>query len=108
MRFSNNRNSAFATIRLFVAMTCSLIWVGCSSQPIVPEAKNVKLTHDQPAKDCREIGPVQGSVKSTRGTIEQAIEDMKLDAARKGANFIRMGAVSAIGTSASGTAFQCP
>ncbi|MES2963681.1 MAG: DUF4156 domain-containing protein [Bdellovibrionota bacterium] len=85
-----------------------LILSSCSSQPIVPEGKNVKISRENPSESCREIGTVQGSVKTAVGTIEQAIEDMKLDAARKGANFVRMEATSALGTSASGTAFQCP
>lgn len=81
---------------------------GCSSRPIVPEAKNIKLARENPAKDCVELGKVQGTVRTAQGTIEQAIEDMKLDAARKGANYVRMESTSAYGTSASGTAFQCP
>lgn len=80
----------------------------CSHQAIIPEAKNVKLQREDPPKNCVEIGKVQGSVSSAHGKIEQAIEDMKLDAARKGANFVRMEATSSYGTSASGTAFQCP
>lgn len=80
----------------------------CSSQPIIPAAKNIKLARENPGKNCVEIGKVQGSVQTKSGTIEDAIEDMKLDAARKGANYVRMEATSAYGTSASGTAFQCP
>jgi hypothetical protein len=91
-----------------VFSTLILIFAGCSSQPIVPEAKNVKISREDPSKKCVELGKVQGSVQTASGTVEQAIEDMKLDAARKGANFIRMEATSAYGTSASGTAFQCP
>ena len=74
----------------------------------MPEAKNIKLSRENPDKDCREIGRVQGSVSTTKGTLEQAIEDMKLDAAKKGANYVRMESTSAYGTSASGTAYQCP
>ena len=81
---------------------------GCSSKPIIPEAKNVKVARENPSGRCRELGPVQGSVSTVHGTIEQAIEDMRLDAARKGANYVRMESTSAIGTSASGTAFDCP
>jgi hypothetical protein len=80
----------------------------CTSQPIIPDAKNIKLARENPSPKCVEIGKVQGSVSSVHGTIEQAIEDMKLDAARKGANYVRMESTSAYGTSASGTAFQCP
>lgn len=98
-----------STVLQTVAASLSLLGIAaCSSQPIVPEGKNVKITRDNPPESCREIGAVQGSVKTAVGTIEQAIEDMKLDAARKGANFVRMEATSALGTSASGTAYQCP
>ncbi len=93
---------------LFTSVTSLLLLANCGSHPIVPDAKNVTVTRGRIAKDCREIGSVQGSVISANGTIEQAIDDMKLDAARKGANYIQMGSTSAYGTSASGTAFFCP
>jgi hypothetical protein len=96
----------FVTIGLMFGLLEVL--TSCSSQPIIPEAKNVKLARENPSKDCVEIGKVQGSVKSVHGTVEQAIEDMKLDAARKGANYVRMEATSGYGTSTAGTAFQCP
>jgi hypothetical protein len=82
--------------------------VACSSQPIIPEAKNIKISRDNPPSDCREIGKVQGSVATSKGTLEDAIEDMKLDAARKGATYVRMESTGSYGTSASGTAYQCP
>lgn len=94
-----------------IALFCASVTVAlsaCSSQPILPEAKNIELSRENPDSDCVEIGKVQGSVSTNKGTIEQAIEDMKLDAARKGANYVRMEATSALGTSVSGTAFQCP
>jgi hypothetical protein len=81
---------------------------GCSHQPVIPEAKNVKIARENPDDDCREIGRVTGQVKTMSGSIEQAIDDMKLDAARRGANFVRMEATGAMGTSVSGTAYQCP
>jgi hypothetical protein len=80
----------------------------CSSTPVVPAAKNVKVSRDDADKDCREIGPVQGTVQTKSGTIEEAIEDMKLDAARKGANYVRMETTSSYGTSSQGTAYYCP
>lgn len=94
----------------FSLLACGLasLFTACSSQPIIPEAKNIKLSRENPSAKCVEIGRVQGSVTSAHGSIEQAIEDMKLDAARKGANYVRMEATSAYGTSASGTAYQCP
>lgn len=80
----------------------------CSSKPIIPDGKNVKISRENPKEDCQDLGRVQGSVPTIKGTIEQAIEDMKMDASRKGANYIRMETTSAIGTSVMGTAFFCP
>ena len=85
-----------------------LFLFGCASEPIIPEAKNVKVSRESPDKKCEQVGPVQGSVSTNKGTIEQAVEDMRLDAARKGANYVRMETTSAYGTSVSGMAFHCP
>ena len=91
----------------FVAALVLMIATGCSSHPVKPTADSVKVSRDDADKDCVEIGTVQGSVATTKGTVEDAIEDMKLDAARKGANYVQMGAASALGTSVSGTAYKC-
>ncbi len=85
-----------------------LILAGCSHQAIVPEAKNVHLQREAPSKDCRNLGHVEGNVIHANGKIEDAIEDMKLDAARKGANLVQMGETSALGKNVAGIAFQCP
>ena len=80
----------------------------CSHQPVVPDAKNVEVAREEAGSKCVELGRVSGSVSTVNGTIEQAIEDMKLDAARKGANFVKMESTGAMGTSATGIAYQCP
>ncbi len=101
MRFQKHMNFGITV------MTLSLM-IACSSQPVIPEAKNVKVSREDADSDCKDLGPVQGSVSTAKGTIEQALEDMKLDAARKGANYVRMQATSAMGASVSGTAYMCP
>lgn len=80
----------------------------CSSHPVLPEAKDVTVSREEPDEECKNLGPVQGTVQTKNGTPEQALEDMKKDAARKGANYIRMEAQSAYGTSTRGTAYFCP
>lgn len=82
--------------------------VGCGSHPIKPESENVKITRDDADEDCREIGPVEGRNSSVKGTFEQALEDLKIDAARKGANFVKIGATSGTGTAVHGVAYFCP
>ncbi len=94
-------------LQKIVALLLLGLLTACSHQPLIPEAKNIKVARENPGKGCEEIGPVQGSVSSVHGTVEQAIEDMKLDAARKGANFVRLETASAVGTSVRGTAYQC-
>lgn len=79
----------------------------CSSHPIKPEADNVKVSRDEADKDCKEIGEVQGRVKNVNGKFEEALEDLKLDAARKGANFVQIKQTGALGQSVSGTAYFC-
>lgn len=85
----------------------SAFFVACSSHPIKPEADNVKVSRDDADKDCQEIGPVEGRVKNVNGKFEEALEDMKLDAARKGANYIHMKQTGALGQAVSGTAYFC-
>lgn len=95
---------------LLIALATAFAWmtVSCSSAPIKPAAENVEVKREAPnLEDCREVGPVQGTVKTKSGTFEQALEDMKLDAARKGANFVHMEQTSAYGSSTRGTAYFC-
>ena len=93
----------------FIILTCAIFSLAaCSSHPIKPEAKNVETSRDDADEDCKSLGKVQGSVMSAKGTFEQALEDLKLDAARKGANFVKIGKTSAMGTSVQGEAFFCP
>lgn len=80
----------------------------CGSHPIKPEGENVKITREAiDDDDCKEIGPVEGRVSSAKGTFEQALEDLKLDAARKGANRVKIETTSGTGTAVRGVAYFC-
>ncbi len=92
----------------FTMLSALFAFSSCSHQAIVPEAKNVKIQREAPSKNCRNLGHVEGNVIHATGKIEDAIEDMKLDAARKGANFVQMGETSALGKNVAGVAYQCP
>ena len=99
-----NRNSINLALALVVGFLCN----ACSHEALVPDAKNVTVQREPVNAKCVEIGKVQGSVATTTGTIEQAIEDMKLDASRRGANYVHMESTGAMGTSVSGIAYHCP
>lgn len=99
---------AVLTLALMTLLSLN-IFVGCASQPppVKPAASNVTATRDEPAKNCKEISNVEGRVKNVNGTFEEALEDLKLDAARKGANFVKIEQTGAIGKSVRGVAYLC-
>lgn len=80
----------------------------CSSVPVLPEDIKVKASREPADEDCKEMGPVKGSTLTSQGSSQEALEDMKKDAALKGANYVVVGSYSAAGTSVSGVAYQCP
>ena len=97
---------SFFQMLFIVGVSFSLL--SCRSHPVVPEGKNVKVSRDEASKDCKDLGRVQGSLIGTKPDLEKAIENMKQDAANKGANYVRMETASSYGTSVSGTAYFCP
>ncbi len=95
----------------FILASAFGIWVfgaGCRSHEILPEKIEVKVTRDEPSKDCKLIGPVEGRAAGIKGTSEEALADLKTDAARKGANFVQYAQASALGTALRGTGYFCP
>ncbi len=96
---------------LFIAsaLACAAAIAGCSSSPpIKPEGKNIKVTRDEVDEDCKDLGLVEGRNMSVNGTFEQALEDLKSDAALKGANVVKLESTSGTGTAVRGQAYLCP
>lgn len=98
----------FSFTKKTIVFAGTLFFVACGSHPIKPVGENIKVSREDAASDCREIGAVEGRNQAVTGTFEQALEDLKLDAARKGANFVRIGQTSGTGTAVRGTAYFCP
>jgi hypothetical protein len=93
-------------IALFLSVA-SLMY--CSSTPIIPSAKSIKISREMPKDpECKNLGRVQGKTIGVKPDLEGAVEDMKKEAAYKGANFLVMETASAYETAVSGTAFYCP
>jgi hypothetical protein len=90
---------------IYVLLAGSLF--SCSSQPVIPEGENVKVSREAPGENCINLGPVTGTVRGTKPDVEKAIEDMKQEAANKGANYVKMETASSYGTSVRGTAYDC-
>lgn len=91
-----------------IAMMMAALLVGCASQPLVPAAENVKVQREDVAADCENLGALEGRNSDLRGNVEKAIEDLRLEAARKGATHVRLEATSGYGNSVRGVAYRCP
>lgn len=92
---------------LFIGTFIGALLTSCSSHPIKPESKNVEVSRNAAGKSCKEIGRVEGRTKNIKGTFEEALEDLKLDAARKGANYVQIEQTGAMGQSVAGLAYFC-
>ncbi len=96
--------------KIFLVALVALVvaFAACSSAPPVkPEADNVKVSRDPADENCKEIGPVEGRNSSAKGTFDNALEDLKTDAAGKGANYVQIRQSGAMGTSVRGIAYLC-
>lgn len=92
----------------FTLLAFSFLIGACSSRPPVkPESKNVEVSREAADEDCKELGPVEGRTMSAKGNFEEALEDLKKDAAFKGANYVQIKKSGAMGTAVRGTAFLC-
>lgn len=83
--------------------------ISCNSTPIVPSSESIKISRETPKDpECKNLGRVQGKTISVKPDLEGAIEDMKREAAYKGANYLVMETASGYETAVSGTAYYCP
>ena len=80
---------------------------GCASRSVTPEVKEVKISRDAADKDCTELGKITGTTISMKGTAEDALADLKKEAANKGANYVMVKQYSDNQTSVTGIAYEC-
>lgn len=93
------------TSAFFMAVITSLL--SCASKPVL-DADDIKVTRDQADQDCKSLGPIDGRVITAKGTQEQAMENLKEEAVKKGANFVTIESIGAQGTTIRGQAYSCP
>ncbi len=81
---------------------------GCRSRSLLADSKDVQVSRNEAESNCHEIGTMTGTTMSAKGTQEQALEDLKKEAANKGANYVQVKEYSATGTAVTGIAYECP
>ncbi len=95
-------------LRIAIILAIGVGLFACKSVEKFPEARDVTTGANVPSKDCREIGSVRGRVNSKTPNLEAAMNDLKIEAANKGANYVQVKEKSSYGTEVVGVAFNCP
>lgn len=89
-----------------LSLVSILFLAGCASKPIL-EKEDIKVTRDKPSGSCQDLGAIEGRVTSLKGTIEQAMEDLKSEAVKKGADFVQIETIGAQSSIVRGRAYNC-
>ena len=86
----------------------AMFLTACSSHPVLPTKDDIKISREAPEEDdCKYLGPIEGRTTKVDGKTEDALEDLKLEAIKKGASHVQMETIGALGTSVRGKAFYC-
>lgn len=94
-------------MKLVLTLAMMSLLMSCSSHPVLPTVDDIKVTRDEPKSDCKHLGPIEGRVTSIKGAPEQALEDLKKEAVKKGANFVKIESQGANGTAIRGASYFC-
>src|SRR4051812_27248999 len=101
-----SRDSNFGP--LLMGLTVGLLGA-CSHTPANrPEDIKVEVRREKPNDKCQELGVVTGKSVSTKASSEEVLEDLRKDAAIKGANYVWLENFSSMGAAARGMAYLCP
>lgn len=88
-------------------LVIGFIFSACSSHPVLPDKNDIKVTRDNPSDKCKNLGPIEGRSTKLNAKPEDALEDLKSEAVRKGADYVRIETMGAQSSTIRGTAFFC-
>lgn len=84
-----------------------MLFLGCGSHPVLPEKSDIKVSRENPDSDCKSLGPIEGRSLKVDAKYEDALEDLKSEAVQKGANFVQVQTLGALGGAIRGEAYFC-
>ncbi len=90
-----------------IVLTMAIVFSGCSSHPVLPEKSDIKVSRDNPSDKCKNLGAIEGRSRKVNAKPEDALEDLKEEAIRKGADYVRIETMGAQSTTIRGTAYFC-
>lgn len=85
----------------------SLILSACTSHPVIPEKSDVIVSRNEAAENCRLLGPIEGRSNRINATPAEALDDLKAEGVKKGANYIKIETMGALASAVRGIAYVC-
>ena len=92
----------------FLILALPLLIAACSSRSIKPDPNALKISREKPSSKCKDLGAISGTTMTAKGSQDEAIEDLKREAANKGATYVYVQQFSTYGTTVTGEAYECP
>lgn len=90
----------------YLFLSC-LIATACTSHPVLPEKSDIIVSRNEAAENCRLIGPIEGRSNRINATPAEALDDLKTEGIKKGANFIKIETMGALASAIRGIAYLC-
>ena len=93
-------------MKVLVFLVSALLF-SCSSHPVLPQTSDIKVSREEAAKGCEFISSIEGRSTKINDTAENVLEDLKREAVKKGANYVKLETMGAQGTAIKGSAYFC-
>ncbi len=93
--------------KIFFCLGLSLSLTACTSHPVIPEKSDVIVSRNEAGTNCKSLGPIEGRSTKVNATAEEALDDLKSEAIKKGANYVKIETIGALSSSIRGIAFLC-
>lgn len=90
-----------------ILLLAFLFLAACSSHPVLPSTKDIKLSRDPAPERCEYLGAVTGRSPKVKPSVEEVLEDVKAEAVRMGANYVKIESMGAMSASIRGLAYFC-
>ena len=73
--------------KIFILILPLILLGACSTNPVLPKKDDIKISREAPTDACQDLGSIEGRTTKMNGKTEDALEDMKEEAIKKGANY---------------------
>lgn len=83
-----------------------LVFSGCASKPLI-DKDDIKLTRDEPSASCQSLGLIEVRSISIKPDEKKLMEELKVEARKKGADYVKVEALGAQGGAIRGQAYSC-